>query len=76
MSFFAKNVFCNVILAQIIWCFAGITLSLQSEFYFKTIGSHEKSDFNGLDGVCLSDSLGSGEFLYSEDSQRKEGCGA
>ena len=32
MSFFAKNVFCHVILAQIIWCFAGITLSLQSEF--------------------------------------------
>ena len=32
MSFFDKNVFCYVILAQIIWSFAGITLSLQSEF--------------------------------------------
>ena len=76
MSFFAKNVFCHVILAQIIWCFAGITLSLQSEFYNKTIGSHEKSDFNGLDGACLCGSLGSGEFLHCKDSQRQEGCDA
>ena len=42
-------------------------LSLHTEFYYKTVDSHEKNSFSDLCSFPLDDGLCSGELLHCEN---------
>jgi hypothetical protein len=68
MAFSIKICLLHVILAQIILLYFKNVLTLHSEFFILTIVSNEKSFFDNLCGISLSDSHRPGESLYREDS--------